>query len=225
MPTITNGSAAEVSPSSILVHLILALFLVWPIISAGVQVQIGPGNVAIGEIEFTVTNDETSDIVYWVIQLQGSFDPTNPMPAGWDAQLFSNQTTDWTSPTSSFYTPGDLGIPGDFDDLIYGVTWADISGQASFPNPLPNHNSIGYLAFSFDVTGARSFNPAGGIKPDTSLGGFMTQFSGTIGSAFFAGLADGRTIIGTPTVIPIPAAVWLFGSGLGVIRWIRVRAT
>jgi hypothetical protein len=42
----------------------------------------------------------------------------------------------------------------------------------------------------------------------------------------FIGYADARMVsAGTISAVPVPAAVWLFGSGLGLLGWFRRRQT
>ena len=68
-----------------------------------------------------------------------------------------------------------------------------------------------------------------GIMPGNSLGGFSVQFdylgSGTPGAQSFD-IVDPNTFAPVESVVtspvPLPASIWLFGSGLvGLLRWRR----
>ncbi len=87
-----------------------------------------------------------------------------------------------------------------------------------------------------DLTGVAAFF----MEFDSLGGGSLTNAGGTISIVSFAG---GEAICGDPdcsvstgfgrsvnlggvvTAVPIPAAVWLFGSGLGLLGWFRRRQT
>ncbi len=76
------------------------------------------------------------------------------------------------------------------------------------------------LEFLFNVTGgdlAGAYGLSGGII--LSQSGFNGGFAVDFNNAAFSGVAD------TGTVVPVPAAVWLFGSGLlGLIGFARRRS-
>jgi hypothetical protein len=65
-----------------------------------------------------------------------------------------------------------------------------------------------YFNFNYVGIDRLEFNSFGGI--DAGTPGTGTQFA-----------MDNFTY----SVVPIPAAVWLFGSGLGLLGWIRRRKT
>jgi len=98
---------------------------------------------------------------------------------------------------------------------------------------------IGGVVEKFDASGA----PLGLalIPPFPSIGGMTTVGSEVwIGDAF-SGVVEKFDALGAPlgpaltltapfsiggmTTIPIPAAVWLFGSALGLLGWVRRNAT
>jgi len=112
-----------------------------------------------------------------------------------------------------------------FENLAVGTTPADWDPLVIDPDPdLPPDGDDGF----YDALTLIS-----GIAPGDSLGGFIVQFdylgTGTPGNQYFqvinpktfATIDDGFT---QSAVVPIPAAIWLFGTGLigllvpGVLR-------
>lgn len=101
---------------------------------------------------------------------------------------------------------------GDYQNLAVSSTPANWDPLAIDPDPgIPDDGFYDALALS------------AGIAPGSSLGGFSVQFDylgqGTPGSQFFdivdpitfTSLDSGTTV---PSVIPVPAAIWLFSAGL-----------
>ncbi len=90
-----------------------------------------------------------------------------------------------------------------------------------------------------DGTGTLLATLALGLTPSNCAAGYNAEFcpfvatgiafSGTAKSVSFAGVANqilfDDVTFGSVIPIPIPAAVWLFGSGLGLLGWIRRRQT
>ena len=95
-----------------------------------------------------------------------------------------------------------------------GVSKSEILGGAPlFPNGDPNVWSTA----SFTTT----------VGPDTS-GGVTLQFNAAcapIGGCQSDYYIDNVSIMADVAVVPVPAAAWLFGSGLGLLGWIRRRVT
>jgi hypothetical protein len=54
------------------------------------------------------------------------------------------------------------------------------------------------------------------------INGTISQLSAAGVNGAFVGVSDGR--VGSPSVIPVPAAAWLLGSGLGLLGALRRRA-
>jgi hypothetical protein len=102
-----------------------------------------------------------------------------------------------------------------FSEIAGGGTSSSvILGDAPlFPNGDPDiWTSVAFMGFA---------------GPDTS-GGITLQFNAACGadancvSDYFI---DNVSIMADVAVIPVPAAVWLFGSALGLLGWIRRRVS
>jgi hypothetical protein len=96
--------------------------------------------------------------------------------------------------------------------------------------------TIGNGFEDFDLRGLGYADLAGigfGDRIDTSAdfgeGTVTIDFGGAVGNAILIGAklgdTDDRLKIATvqASVVPIPAAAWLFGSGLGLLGWMRAR--
>ena len=57
----------------------------------------------------------------------------------------------------------------------------------------------------------------------SALSGQLTGFlnSGDAFAVSFTQAAPNQISVGNSSVVPVPAAVWLFGSALGVMGWVR----
>jgi len=87
----------------------------------------------------------------------------------------------------------------------------------------------------FSVIGGQSvaFTPLGGFSTGTTGTDLDEYFGATFDGTTLAIFYDGRTgLTGTDTlnsftldasIVPVPAAVWLFGSALGLLGWVRRR--
>jgi len=63
-----------------------------------------------------------------------------------------------------------------------------------------------------------AYGPVTSFTPSALLG----VVGSSIGPLDFSNISE-LTFTATTTVVPIPAAVWLFGSGLGLLGWMRRR--
>ncbi len=119
---------------------------------------------------------------------------------------------------SGVLSAGTLSIGGTIATLGY-VSGTLLTGTLTNLG-YPTSGSGGPLEFLFNVTGgdlASAYGASGGII--LSQSGFNGGFAVDFNNAAFSGLAD------TGTVVPVPAAVWLFGSGLlGLIGFARRRS-
>ena len=125
------------------------------------------------------------------------------------AVLITGGTFDLTASidNSGVLSGGTLTIGGTIPSL--GVGPGSLLTGTLTSLGFPTSGSGDPLEFLFDVTGgdlASFYGTSGGIILTESgfIGGFATDFS----NVPFTGVAD------TGTVVPVPAAAWLFGSGL-----------
>jgi hypothetical protein len=97
--------------------------------------------------------------------------------------------------------PSDGNTPPDFSD------WAD--------------RNIMVLEFNSALT-----NEGGVISIVSGSSPFDSSFEGPMGVGSFPSIPEIRLVAsGTVSAVPIPAAVWLFGSGLAGLGWMRRRKT
>lgn len=95
----------------------------------------------------------------------------------------------------------------------------------------------GFGKFEFQATGSGSTRTSlltfsiAGVSGDT-IGDYATGYADDMGKYFAAHIAgyddsqSGNTSgkFAGSTVVPVPAAVWLFGSALGILGWVRRKA-
>jgi len=81
----------------------------------------------------------------------------------------------------------------------------------SWTLPDPGGHNYAYVYISQDAGGTWS----AGSEACFAGGGCRQIVPGTIN----------RTVTASPAVVPVPAAAWLFGSALGVMGWMRRKAT
>jgi hypothetical protein len=141
---------------------------------------------------------------------------------------------------SGGFINGSIGIvrTGDRGDVfgpdpVSWDTYTGITGPSSFGSGGPEGSSVGNgTGDSFGVYGGNLVDPyiyaPEGYVSGSALSGSMTYFGETFASL---GLTEGTYVWVLPNdtltlnIVPIPTAVWLFGSGLGLLGWIRRRKT
>jgi hypothetical protein len=123
----------------------------------------------------------------------------------------------------------DLVVTGDVDTYSGTLLTADVSQFGYFDNDTAPDLGTDSFDFLFTITGGALATEFGGIGADLAVEIFSesSDFAGVF-TTDFSGEAKGS--MGPPpeppTIVPVPAAVWLFGSGLlglvGIARRKRV---
>jgi hypothetical protein len=116
----------------------------------------------------------------------------------------------------------------------FTLTDANIIDPAGWTTGSGNLDGFGSYQVREAGNGSNRQNPLSfritGISGDTPLDYAVAGAGGAQGTYFFAAHVAGMTIGpgsayfgGNATVVPVPAAVWLLGSALGLLGWIRRR--
>ena len=185
----------------------------------------------------TLTGSFVFDIDSDTIYVQ----PQHPIEATYYAQAFyfdvNIVTSSSTDPLSDFdlvripvYTDDYIGpYLQDFYDWDTGQMLPPPPANAdpsSYPNGLTlvseYQDSFAYIGDILSLNYATPLTNAGGI---VDISGYQTRqviVNGGGSDPFFQRSLVSGTLVGVSTV-PIPAAVWLFGSGLGLLGWLRRR--
>lgn len=137
------------------------------------------------------------------------------------------------------------GISGQCRQLAAAVDASGELGQTTIGSSIWNWNGMAanyivrdsttlpwHAATGTSTTGGLQISGAGG-QPGVvwDLSGFVDGVGGVITARVVADVLTGNSATGMSglytfnvTLIPIPAAVWLFGSALGVLGWMRRKA-
>lgn len=210
------------------------------VLASAMLLMTGPANAA--PIELAVNGGlETGDFSGWVLfpgslgaagQQISTVNPssgtysanlTEPAPAAniiKQANLAPGAWTEGQEINISFDYRGTASAGGGlfaelFSEIAGGGTSSSVilGGGPLFPNADPNAwISVAFMGFA---------------GPDTS-GGITLQFNAACGAG--AGCVsdyfiDNVSIMADVAVIPVPAAVWLFGSALGLLGWMKRRVS
>jgi hypothetical protein len=150
----------------------------------------------------------------WTIEnavLTSQFGATGTMSGSFGYDSGTNTYSDVAISVSGFY---DLGVPEDI--YVWNGTYSDISLgtalQLNSQKPSPNPEQPVYLTLDFSsvLTGT------GGTVAINS-GVVLTNALYISDPPYAVVLGDGATV----SAVPVPAAVWLFGSALLSIGWRR----
>ncbi len=154
-----------------------------------------------GEAEYTVTNNAGSSIYAFFVANDRATN-VGSTNNGWDSRII--EAFEWDSPESNINFLGGVDNPvyttslGLFDDLFTG------------------YNQALMYTFNYYNQNGLDANPdALPIAVGDTVGGFF--FTTEMLASPFVAIDQNGTIIGTGeavNVVPVPAAAWLFGSGL-----------
>lgn len=186
---------------------------------------------------------ETGDFTGWTQFPTGpnqSVNPNNPPSDPSSSGDFHAQINNTVTPSNSLFKQANVGIgivaPGTpwtvtFDARgsfgVGGVAFAEffneLSGGGTSPCTGCGILGGGPLALDPDPLVWKTFTFSGVNGVDVS-GGVTLQLGATTGADpnSFANMYYDNVSI---EVVPVPAAVWLFGSALGVLGWLRRRVS
>jgi hypothetical protein len=117
-------------------------------------------------------------------------------------------------------TTGDPGVPGVVSTMVYTGRF----GANGIGNSVTGHYTLGPGLYSLVVGGANSTDLAALLSHAMATNGDYTTPSGALTGYANARLARTFDVAFNVTPVPLPAAVWLFGSGVvGVIAFARRR--
>ncbi len=150
----------------------------------------------VGEGEFTVTNDSTDGLYAFFVgnDTASGADKSDPTLASWLPTVVSR--TQWENGTIGFPTFESVWTPPDTTTISWDATFGAGTNQA-----------LGYWSDGFGEV------PQAPIAAGTTQGGFIF-YAGIPNSPFIAFGTNGVIGQGNTNVVPVPAAIWLFGSGL-----------
>lgn len=176
---------------------------------------------------------ETGDFTGWTqfpsgTQEVGGFDPTEGASA---ARLFNDVPA-----SASLIKNANVGIgvvnPGDPIEISFDARGALNNGGVAFAEFFSELDGGGTSASEILGGGPLAINPDPAVwtsfvfntvaGPDVS-GGITLQLTATTGGAEGSS-ADMYYDNIKINVVPVPAAVWLFGSALGLLGWVRRKA-
>jgi hypothetical protein len=135
----------------------------------------------------------------------------------------------WTVSDANFLDGGSLS--GSFDYDASNNTYSNIFLSTTAGSALPGEpyvatsgsgNDAGYVFLNDGPFQMLSLSLT--FDDDLTNSGGTTGFSMYEQDPFTSAFSN-RPGTGTVSAVPIPAAVWLFGSGLGLLGWFRRRQT
>jgi len=135
--------------------------------------------------------------------------------SGYEASL-SNL---WIATRSSAYGPGTMGLYGSSDNFAHQTLLNTFTqGNATYLNSVVDLSSLGPITGTYMFRLEQIGTNAANGSTTTSAGTFRVSDYNSSGTYYY------DSIIGTVNPTPIPAAVWLFGSGLVGLVGIRRRS-
>lgn len=167
-----------------------------------------------GTTQTVVTTNPSSGIYAGNLNIPAGLGPTNNVLK--QANLAEGLLVSGQSVSVSFDIRGTLGVGA----VLFAENFSEISGGGVSFNDLKNVS--GDINGDSNVWTTVSYSTI--LGPDVS-GGYTLQFAAVCGAV---AACDADIFIDNVSiqadVVPIPAAVWLFGSGLGLLGWMRRKA-
>ncbi len=159
-------------------------------------------DLGLGEGEFTVINDSTTDIYAFAVANDA---PAGSLPSAWDSSVAWEATlvsdTEWDAGIDMYFWDGASSSI---------VSTLDIG---SFADLFPGYGSAFLYSYFTELSRAP-------IAAGTTERGFLFG-AGLLGSPFVSIDFNGAIVDAHEAVhvsaVPLPAAVWLFGFGLGAL--------
>jgi len=155
-------------------------------------------------------------------------------PFYFDVNIVTSSSTDPTSDFDVLYTPTyEKAYIGPYLQTVYDLDTGEMLPQpqanadpSSYQNGLQVSSEyqdlLAYITYTLSLNFAAPLTNAGGI---VDVSGYQTRqvlLNGGDSLLLFQRSIVSGTIVGV-SAVPIPAAVWLFGSGLVALGWFRRR--
>jgi len=174
----------------------------------------------------TGTYDDGTGIVTMDAGTTTMYFDLNPLP---DNDLFTFNHTNWTTGAGAWSGSGFSCVEGQFG----GIVGANLCGNYTFGTNALDDSSVDYGT----VPGTRILNPddvsIGVQQQGTDFASTTASFGGgslIMETALWNGspgtaASGGIQMTFTTSAVPVPAAVWLFGSALGLLSSVLPRTT
>ena len=162
-------------------------------------------DAGLGQGEFTVTNNSGEGLFAFFVgnETATGADKSDPALAAWRPSLISR--AQWETGSIAFPEPSRGGPIVDVFATWTAPDTTTISWDATFG--VGTTQALGYWVDGFNEV------PQTPIADGTTQAGFIF-YAPSPNSPFIAFGANGIIGQGNTSVVPVPAAVWLFGSGL-----------
>ncbi len=149
----------------------------------------------------------------------------NPLPGN---DLFTYNHTNWTVGAGAYTASAYSCVEGDFG----GTVGANLCGNYTFGGNFADDSTVSYATIPGTrviggddvIIGAQQQGSDFASTTASFIGDTLIMenalWNGSAGTAATAGIQMTFEV----SAVPVPAAVWLFGSALGLLGWVRRRA-
>ncbi len=173
----------------------------------------------------TGTYNTSTGIVTMDAGTTSAFFDLNPLP---NNDLFTHNHTNWTTGGASYSASAYSCAEGQFG----GSVGAHLCGNYNFGSNFINESSVNYGAIpgtrtlgGDDVSVGAQQQGSDYATSTASIGGGSLVMQSSLWNTLGSGGTSTGGVELVFNVVPVPAAVWLFGSALGLLGWVRRRAT